>query len=95
MLPYRVSFVRLLFSTPVKKIFQVESYLRHQGKKFIIRNFDANAYITLTQLMDSHDLAEGRKNIGNYYDVLKSIKIPMLIVGISSDILYPISGYYT
>jgi len=65
--------------------FQVQSYLRHQGKKINTR-FDANSYMRLTQAMDSHDLARGR---GSYPDALRSIRQPALLISVSSDILYP------
>eukprot|EP00037_Helgoeca_nana_P025138 m.271188 g.271188 ORF g.271188 m.271188 type:complete len:419 (+) comp26869_c0_seq5:233-1489(+) len=71
-----------------KQTFQVEEYLRYQGEKFNKRSFDAESYVRLTQLMDSHDIARGR---GEYLAVLASIKTPFLIVGITSDILYPVS----
>lgn len=69
--------------------FEVESYLRHQGTKFLKRNFDANSYIVLTQLMDSHDISRGREK--KYLEILNSIRIPMLVIGISSDVLYPVT----
>jgi homoserine O-acetyltransferase len=69
-------------------VFDVEEYLRAQGRKFYERSFDAGAYVRLTQAMDSHDVARGR---GDYYDVLRSIKIPVLVVSISSDVLYPVA----
>lgn len=69
-----------------EQIFEVESYLRYQGKRFHERNFDANSYISLTCAMDSHDVSRGR---GEYFEVLQSITMPVLIVSISSDVLYP------
>lgn len=66
--------------------FEVESYLRHQGEKLVER-FDANAYVTLTLAMDSHDLGRGRGELG---DVLAGIETPALVVGIDSDGLYPL-----
>jgi len=65
--------------------FKAESYLRHQGKKLVER-FDANSYITLTKAMDMHDIGRGR---GEYEEVLRSLQIPVEILSINSDILYP------
>jgi len=66
-------------------LFEVASYLRHQGDKLVER-FDANAYVTLTHAMDSHDLGRGR---GEYLRVLEGLEQPTLVVSISSDALYP------
>ena len=65
--------------------FQMQSYLRYQGEKFVER-FDANCYVRLTQAMNTHDLARDR---GPYFDVLEGIKQPVLVVSVSSDTLYP------
>jgi len=65
--------------------FKAESYLHHQGRKLVER-FDANTYITLTKAMDTHDVARGR---GAYEDVLGSLRIPVEILSINSDVLYP------
>ena len=69
-----------------KNIFEVESYLNYQGEK-LTQRFDANSYITLSKAMDSHDVARGR---GTAKSVLARLEIPILIIGIDSDILYPI-----
>ena len=65
--------------------YQVQSYLQHQGEKINDR-FDANAYVTLTHAMHTHDLSRGR---GEYPDILSSIEQPALVVSVSSDALYP------
>ena len=66
--------------------FQVESYLRHQGRKLVDR-FDARCYVHLTEVMDTHDVSRGR---GEYLEVLGGIRQPALVVGITTDILYPL-----
>ena len=38
------------------EMFEVESYLHHQGSTFV-RRFDANSYLTITRAMDYFDLA--------------------------------------
>lgn len=72
---------------PDSSQFQIESYLDYQGKKLSGR-FDALTYVRLTQAMDSHDVSRGR---GTYEDVLGRIDIPVLVLGIDSDTLYPIN----
>eukprot|EP00959_Pyramimonas_sp_CCMP1952_P373560 7823523-Pyramimonas_sp.AAC.1 len=67
--------------------YDVTAYLRHQGQKFLSR-FDTNSYIALTRLMDSHDVGRGR---GGEEKALASVTQPASIIGIDSDVLYPIS----
>jgi homoserine O-acetyltransferase len=66
-------------------LYEVQSYLRHQGTKINDR-FDANTYVTLTHAMHTHDLGRDR---GAYTEVLSRISQPALIVSVSSDALYP------
>lgn len=68
-----------------KEIFEVESYLSYQGKKLVSR-FDALSYIRLTQAMDTHDIARDRFSAEQ---VLSSLNIPVLVIGVESDLLYP------
>jgi homoserine O-acetyltransferase len=68
-------------------LFKVCSYLNYQGEK-LVKRFDANTYLRLTSAMDSHDVYRDR-NI--YGDILSDINVPVLVIGISSDILYPTS----
>ena len=42
----------------------------------------------MTEQMDSHDLARGRA--ASTADVLQGIDIPALVMGIDSDVLYPL-----
>ncbi len=68
-----------------ERIFAMESYLRHQGRKFYKR-FDANSYLTLMDTTDSHDMARGR---GTLAKALGSMTLPVLVIGVDSDLLYP------
>jgi homoserine O-acetyltransferase len=64
----------------------VESYLDFHSNKFT-RRFDANSYITLVEAMNSHDVARGRDSLAA---ALGSITAKSIVVGISSDRLFPI-----
>ncbi len=67
--------------------YEVESYLRYQGWKFVHR-FDAASYVVLTRAMDGFDLAVARG--GNMEGILSSVQVPALVVSVDSDLLYPI-----
>jgi len=79
-------FGREVMSDRDDRPYAVESYLRYHGDKLVDR-FDANCYVALTEQMDSHDVARDR---GDYEAVLASIQQPTLVVGIDSDVLYPL-----
>jgi homoserine O-acetyltransferase len=66
-------------------LFNVESWLRHQGRK-MVRRFDPWSYILLSRAMDLHDVSEGR---GSLITALARVRCRTLVVGISSDNLYP------
>ncbi|MCL1601554.1 MAG: homoserine O-acetyltransferase, partial [Actinomycetia bacterium] len=68
-------------------VFTAQTYLRYQGEKLVER-FDANTYLTLLGAMDSHDLGRGR---GPREAILNRIKHRALVVGTSTDVLYPVS----
>ncbi|KAF9950156.1 homoserine O- acetyltransferase [Mortierella alpina] len=76
-----------LAMTTTPPIYAAHSYLRYQANKFNER-FDANCYIALSRKMDAHDVSLGR---GDYEQVLQTIKQPVLVLGIETDILYPLS----
>jgi homoserine O-acetyltransferase/O-succinyltransferase len=62
------------------------SYQRHQGEKLALR-FDADCYHTLSSAMDSHDVGRGRNSIE---EALAKITANTLVIGIATDILFPI-----
>ncbi|MEI8078816.1 MAG: homoserine O-acetyltransferase [bacterium] len=65
--------------------FQVESYLHHQGKKFIQR-FDANTYLYLTKAMDYYDLTGAFSSLRAS---LKRATAKFMLIAFSSDWLFP------
>jgi len=67
--------------------FEVESYLRYQGESFAAR-FDANTYLYLTKALDRFDL-HGPVSLE---DTLSSVEASGLVVGFTSDWLYPPQG---
>jgi homoserine O-acetyltransferase/O-succinyltransferase len=67
--------------------FRASSYQRYQGDKLASR-YNAFTYWTFSKAMDNHHLARGRAAI---IEVLNQIKAKTLVVGIESDILFPLS----
>jgi homoserine O-acetyltransferase len=63
----------------------VETYLHHQADK-LARRFDANSYLYLTSAMDAYDAAAPW---GSDAAALGRIRAETLVVGMSSDWLYP------
>jgi homoserine O-acetyltransferase len=66
--------------------FQVESYLRHQGKSFVQR-FDANSYLYITRAMDYFDLAGDYD--GRLADAFKGNNVRFCVISFSTDWLFP------
>lgn len=65
--------------------YAVESYLDHQAHKLAHR-FDANTYISLTEAMNSHDIGRDR---GGVAAALAAITVPIVVVSIDTDRLFP------
>ncbi len=64
--------------------FQVESYLRHQGRTFVKR-FDANSYLYITKAVDLFDLSVNN----SLSDGFKDVEAKVEIISVDSDWLYP------
>lgn len=65
--------------------FAVESYLDYQAEK-LVKRFDAGSYVVLTDALNRHDIGRGR---GGLNKALEAIKVPVLVAGVDTDILYP------
>lgn len=64
---------------------RVQTYQEYQGKKLCDR-FDVYSYMRICESSDSHDVGRGRGGVKN---ALSRIKANPLVVGITSDILFP------
>ena len=66
--------------------FQIESYLRYQGEKFVT-GFDANTYLLMTKSLDYFDPI---KDFGeSLNEIFKSVSTKYLIVSFTSDWRFP------
>lgn len=65
--------------------FEVESYLDHQGDKFVDR-FDANSYLYISRMMDLYDASLGFESLEAS---LSRLKTKCLLVCFISDWLFP------
>ncbi len=66
--------------------YKATTYQRYQGEK-LARRFNAFSYYKLTKALDTHNIARGRDS---EEEVLGGIKANALVVGISTDILFPV-----
>lgn len=67
--------------------FKPESYQRYQGEK-LAKRFNAFSYYFLSKGMDAHNVGRGR---GNAEKALSLIKAKTLVIGITTDILFPLN----
>jgi homoserine O-acetyltransferase len=75
------------FSFNFEADFQVESYLRYQGKKFVER-FDANSFLYITKAADYYDIRRHYGN-GSAVKAFSKTRAKFLVVSFTSDWLYP------
>jgi homoserine O-acetyltransferase len=67
--------------------FRASTYQRYQGEK-LARRFNAFTYWHLSKMMDSHNVGRSRTSIES---ALKLIKAKTLVIGIESDLLFPLT----
>ena len=67
--------------------FQVESYLRYQGRSFVER-FDANSYLYLTRAMDYFDIVD-KFSKAIEFPTIPNKHINYLVISFTSDWLFP------
>ena len=67
--------------------FQIESYLRYQGRSFVER-FDANSYLYLTRAMDYFDHSESYRKTLEFVNKQNN-HLKYLVISFSSDWLFP------
>ena len=65
--------------------FRANTYQNYQGEK-IQRRFNAFSYWVLSKMFDSHDVGRSR---GGLQNALKEVKAKTLVIGITSDMLFP------
>jgi len=67
--------------------FKTASYQRYQGEK-LARRFNAFSYYFLSKGMDAHNVGRNRASVEN---ALKQITAKALVIGITTDILFPLA----
>ena len=70
---------------PAARRFEIENYLAYQGDKLVSR-FDATAYLYLLRAIDLFDIGSIAPSLD---EALGLIQARVLVVGLSSDVLYP------
>jgi homoserine O-acetyltransferase len=68
-------------------VYNAETYQLYQGEK-LAKRFNAFSYYFLSKAMDTHNVGRER---GSAKEALKKITAKTLVIGISSDILFPLA----
>lgn len=69
----------------LKGLYEVQSYLDHQGQKFVAR-FDPNTYLYFSRAMDLFDIAAGHDSVAAAF---RGCSTRVLLLSIDSDFLVP------
>lgn len=72
---------------PRLRDYRASTYQRYQGDKLVAR-FDAYSYVALSRAMDTHHLGRHR---GGVSTALATVRARTLVMGITSDVLFPVS----
>jgi len=67
--------------------FKASSYQNYQGEK-LVKRFNAYSYWYLSKAMDGHNVGRGRESITW---ALRCIRAKTLVIGISTDLLFPVA----
>lgn len=67
--------------------FKAISYQNYQGEK-LVKRFNCHSYYYLSLAMDSHNVGRGRGSVTNG---LRQIEANTLVIGIRTDLLFPVS----
>ena len=67
--------------------YKASSYQNYQGEK-LVKRFNAYSYWYLSKTMDSHNVGRNRDSVEA---ALATVKAKTLVIGISSDILFPVA----
>jgi homoserine O-acetyltransferase/O-succinyltransferase len=67
--------------------FAVESYLDHHADK-LVRRFDPDSYVVLTESMNSHDVGRDR---GGVRAALRRVTARTIVAGVDTDRLFPLA----
>nr|WP_317169955.1 homoserine O-acetyltransferase [Flammeovirga agarivorans] len=67
--------------------YRASTYQQYQGDK-LTKRFNAYSYWTLSKAMDSHNMGRNRKSLE---EALQSIEAYTQVIGITSDVLFPVS----
>jgi len=66
--------------------YRATTYQHYQGDK-LVKRFNCHSYWYLSKAMDSHHVGRNRKSVS---DALSKIAAKTIVIGISSDILFPV-----
>jgi len=66
--------------------FKARSYQQYQGQK-LLKRFHSHSYYSILNTMDSHNVGRGRESVAK---ALSVIEAKTLVIGISSDLLFPV-----